>query len=77
MKRIESLQNPLVKNILKLQEKSRERRKQGLFIVEGKREIELASKGKFSITTLLFVSDKISQEYLSQFNAIEPIEISQ
>ena len=77
MKRIESLQNPLVKNILKLQEKSRERRKQGLFIVEGKREIELASKGKFSITTLLFVSEKNSHEYVSQFNTIEHIEISQ
>ena len=37
MKQIQSLQNPLIKNILKLQEKSRERKKQQLFIIEGKK----------------------------------------
>ena len=45
MKQIQSLQNPLIKNILKLQEKSRERKKQQLFVIEGKREIELAFQG--------------------------------
>tara|TARA_R110001632_G_scaffold36869_3_gene93115 strand:+ start:98 stop:883 length:786 start_codon:yes stop_codon:yes gene_type:complete len=76
MKQIFSLQNPLIKNILKLQEKSRERRKQGIFIVEGKREIELAVKGNYSITSLLFIADKVLPEYISQFDGIEPIEIS-
>lgn len=77
MKTIESLQNPLIKNILKLQEKSRERRKQKLFVVEGKREIELALKGKYEISSLLFVTGKIDIEYLSQFIKTELIEISQ
>ena len=67
MKQIQSFQNIQIKNILKLQEKSRERRKQGLFVIEGKREIELAIKGNYCITTLLFVSNKVSPEFIAQF----------
>ncbi len=40
--RITSLQNPLVKNILKLQQKSAERIRTGLFVAEGRREVSLA-----------------------------------
>ena len=76
MKRITSLQNPQIKNILKLQEKSRERKKQELFVIEGKREIELAIKGNYTITSLWFLSSIISEEYLSKFEEIELIEIS-
>lgn len=36
---ITSAQNPKVKNLLLLQQKSSERRRQGLFVVEGKREL--------------------------------------
>lgn len=53
-KLISSAQNPLVKNILQLKEKSRERRKTRLFVVEGQQEIELAQKGGYSLQTLLF-----------------------
>ena len=77
MKKIESLQNSLIKNILKLQEKSRERKKQGLFVIEGKREIQLALKGNYKITSLLFVSGKIQNDYLHQFSGIELVEINQ
>ena len=77
MKQIQSVQNPLIKNILKLQEKSRERKKQQLFVVEGKREIELACKGQFDIDSLLFIQQKIEYDYLKQFNAREVIEITQ
>ena len=76
MKQIQSLQNPLIKNILKLQEKSRERKKQQLFIIEGKREVELAFKSDFEIESLLFISKKIEPYYLKQFNAKEVIEIT-
>ena len=48
MKQITSIQNPFIKNILKLQEKARERKSQGLFLIEGKKEIEMALKGNFS-----------------------------
>ena len=77
MKQIQSVQNPLIKNILKLQEKSRERKKQQLFVVEGKREIELACKGQFDIDSLLFIQQKIEYDYIKQFNAREVIEITQ
>lgn len=77
MKQIASLQNSLIKNILKLQEKSRERKKQGLFVVEGKREIELARKGNYKITSLLFVTSMMQDEYLNQFDSSELIEITQ
>lgn len=68
MKHIESFQNSTIKNILKLQEKSRERKKNGLFVIEGKREISLAIKGNYSITTLLFCDDFITENVLSSYS---------
>ena len=44
---IESAQNPKIKNLLKLQEKSRERKKQGIFVVEGTQENQLALESGF------------------------------
>lgn len=61
-KSITSPQNPLIKQIGLLQEKSRERRKTGLFIIEGLREILLALKGNYAIQTLLFCPDIISED---------------
>ncbi len=58
-KYISSIQNPLVKEILQLQEKSRVRKKEKLFIIEGLREILLALKGNFSIKILLFCEEII------------------
>lgn len=75
-KRIESPNNPLIKNLLKLQEKSRERKKQGLFVVEGKREIQLALKGGYTITTLLIASDTAHETFQNQSYEFETIEIS-
>ncbi len=73
MKEITSSQNPLVKNILKLQEKARERKKQGVFIIEGKREISLAIAAAYQFETLLFLEDLISEnEVLELF----PININ-
>lgn len=77
MKQITSIQNPFIKNLLKLQEKARERKNQGLFLIEGKREIELALKGNYEITSLLFVADKIDSNFLADFPTSELIEISQ
>lgn len=53
-KKIDSTQNNLIKQCLLLLDKSRERRKQGVFVVEGQREIQLAIKGGYHIQTLLF-----------------------
>ena len=46
---ISSLQNPSVKNIIKLS-KARERKEQNLFVIEGARELSLALAGDYCIT---------------------------
>jgi TrmH family RNA methyltransferase len=78
MKEITSTQNAFIKNLIKLQEKSRERKKQQLFIVEGKREISLAIAANYEFQSILFYKDIISKnEVLSLFNNnINTIEIS-
>ena len=69
MKEITSIQNSYVKDLLKLQEKSRERKKTELFIIEGKREISLAIAANYKFDTILFVEELISeQEVLHLFN---------
>lgn len=54
---VNSLQNAGVKNVVLLREKSRERSRQQLFPVEGKREIQMAVSGGYSIDTLYLCSD--------------------
>ena len=65
-KQISSLQNPLVKQVTQLIEKSRERRKTGLFVIEGQREIRLALKGGYRFHKVLFCSEIISEEELAE-----------
>ena len=62
IKEISSLQNPLVKKVLLLKDKSRERKKEGLFVLEGQRELELALKGGYEIQTLFFYASIISEK---------------
>ena len=79
LKNISSTQNPLIKKIILLQEKSKERKKTGAFVIEGKREIELALKGGYLIETILFSSVITSkEEVLNHFGepTINLIEIS-
>ncbi len=56
---ITSLQNPWIKKIRVLKEKSRERKKTGLFVIEGRREVMLALKGGYTIETLLLCPEII------------------
>lgn len=62
IKQISSLQNPLVKKVLVLKDKSRERKKAGVFVLEGQKELELALKGGYHIETLLFQNTIISEQ---------------
>ena len=76
-KKIDSTQNSLIKQCLVLLEKSRERRKQGLFLVEGQREIQLAIRGGYELQTLLFceaICSENSTKYTTENTQI--IEIS-
>ncbi len=52
METITSAQNPKIKNLLLLQEKSRARREQGLFVVEGRRELEHCLGAGYTVRTL-------------------------
>ncbi len=64
IKQISSLQNALVKKILLLQEKSRERKSALLFVLEGIKELQLAIKAGYSIETLLFYEGLMTLEGL-------------
>lgn len=73
-KYISSSQNPLIKKVLLLQEKSRERKKTGHFVVEGSREMQLALRGGYEIVTVLFFADIISEnEVIDLLNGHIPI----
>ncbi len=52
MKQITSASNPLIKKILQLQEKSRERKEAGLFVIDGWKETQLAIANGFEIETI-------------------------
>ena len=56
---ITSAQNPKIKNLLLLQEKSKARREQGLFVVEGRRELEHCIEAGFRVRTV-FVCPEVA-----------------
>jgi TrmH family RNA methyltransferase len=68
IKQISSIHNPIMKQWLALKEKSRSRKRLGLFLIEGLREISLCIKGGYSIETLIFNPDLISIDDLRKLN---------
>lgn len=78
MKQITSAQNPYIKQLIQLKEKSRVRKKSELFLIEGQREITLAIKGGYFIETILFNPELISEDQINnlenEYNNI--IEVS-
>ena len=66
---ITSAQNPKIKNLLLLQEKSKARREQGLFVVEGRRELEHCLEAGFTVKTL-FICPGIAEttEFVENFS---------
>lgn len=80
-KTISSGQNPLIKHLALLQEKSRERKKWKQFVIEGLREISLAIKGGYEIHQLLFCTEIIDEKDFYEFkkslkDTVEFIEIT-
>jgi TrmH family RNA methyltransferase len=57
---ITSAQNPKIKDLLALQEKSKERRKKGMFVVEGRRELLHCVEAGYRPHTVFFCPDIIS-----------------
>lgn len=78
MKEITSSQNTYIKQLIKLRDKSRERKKTGTFLIEGIREISLALKGGYELETVLFYRDLFSKDQLNTLNTglVNVIEIS-
>ena len=64
---ITSAQNPKIKNLLLLQEKSKARREQGLFVVEGRRELEHCLEAGFKVRTVFVREDLLP--------ALEPLAV--
>ena len=75
-KHLSSVQNPLVKKILLLKEKARERKKTKLFVLEGKREIELALKGGYTLDSIFFEPSLFPESQISIFCKDPSIAIS-
>ena len=59
---ISSAQNPKVKRLMELQQKSQERRRSGLFVVEGRREIERCINRGYQVDTLFWCPDIFGEE---------------
>ncbi len=78
VKKISSIQNQLIKELVQLKEKSRNRNNSGQFLIEGEREIELAIKGNYELETVLFYPELFSVEQLNDLTTkqLNTIEIS-
>jgi len=70
VKMISSLQNPLIKNLLLLQEKPRERKEQNLIVIEGVREIGLALAAGWIVSELFYCNELISDDDLNKMIAL-------
>ncbi|WP_281631777.1 TrmH family RNA methyltransferase [Flavobacterium luteolum] len=78
MKQITSIQNPFIKSLVLLQEKSKARKQTGTFLIEGQREISLAIKGGYEIETVLFLPELVSESEINKLiqNPFQIIEIN-
>ena len=63
---ITSAQNPKIKDLLALQEKSKERRKKGLFVVEGRRELLHCIEAGYEPYSVFFCPEIISNSELDE-----------
>ena len=62
---ITSAQNPKIKRLQLLQQKSSERRKSGLFVVEGRRELQHCINAGFEVDTAFVCLDLLGEGYKS------------
>jgi TrmH family RNA methyltransferase len=81
MEKIVSLQNSRIKNIQKLISKSKERKEQNLFVIEGARELSLAIAGAYALDSVFVCPDLFAKtdypEVLSSFQSQTLFEVSE
>ena len=70
-KEITSLQNPIIKRILLLKEKAKQRNIEGVFVIEGRRELGLAIKGGYVIKSLLFEPNLFDESRIDTYKTKE------
>ena len=70
-KEITSLQNPIIKRILLLKDKAKQRNIEGVFVIEGQRELGLAIKGGYVIKSLLFEPNLINENRIDTYKTKE------
>lgn len=76
---ITSAQNPKIKRLLQLQQKSSERRKAGLFVVEGIREVERCVEKGYEIDTIFYLNKPMAEnisEIIEKNKCIKLFEVS-
>ena len=76
---ITSAQNPKIKRLLQLQQKSSERRKAGLFVVEGIREVERCVEKGYEINTIFYLNKPMAEnvsEIIEKNKDIKLFEVS-
>ena len=76
---ITSAQNPKIKRLLQLQQKSSERRKAGLFVVEGIREVERCVEKGYEIDTIFCLNKPMAEnisEIIEKNKGIKLFEVS-
>jgi TrmH family RNA methyltransferase len=84
-KSISSLQNPIIKNLLLLQEKSKYRNEQQLFVIDGWKETKMALENGFELDTIFVLSSidinvlfaNLANQHLINRNAIQIIMVSE
>ena len=80
MEKIQSTQNSRIKNVQKLFTKSKERREQNLFVIEGARELHLALVGSYSLDTVFICPELFSEtdypEIQSEIRSSHLFEVS-
>lgn len=78
MEKILSINNDRIKNVVKLAEKSRERKTQKLFVVEGARELGIALESGYEIDSVFVCFDIFQKsEYPAVLESIDPAKATE
>jgi TrmH family RNA methyltransferase len=81
MEKIISLQNDRIKNVQKLLAKSKERKRQNLFVIEGARELTLAVAGNYELNFVFICPELVAKtaypEVLQTFPPQNILEVSE
>jgi rRNA methylases len=74
---LSSARNPKIKELLLLMERSKQRREQGLFVIEGVREISAAVKAGYEIESTFFLPQSAGEELALKVSAKHIFSLTQ